>query len=278
LKIDRKFLALLMAILLAAGNVLTGCGTTIETTTDGQLSGTISIAGSTTVQPLSELLAEAFMHLHPQVTITVQGGGSGVGIQSAQGGIVDIGAASRELKASEEGTVVPTVIARDGIAVVVNNTQTVSGLTMEQVRNIFAGVITNWSEVGGSNAEIAIISREEGSGTRGAFEELMMKGELITSEALLFPSNGNLHTAVSQTPDSIGFLSFGYLDGSITPLSIDGVEATTDNIDNGSYPVVRPLLYLTKSEPAGLVKDYIDFCLSAQGQAIVEEEGYLSVS
>jgi phosphate transport system substrate-binding protein len=276
--LKNKWLRILIPVALVGTLVLIGCTTDNETNGTTELSGTITIAGSTTVQPLSELLANAFMAKYPGVTITVQGGGSSVGVQSAADGTVDIGAASRELKESEEGTVVDTVIARDGIAVVVNNEQSVVDLTMEQVRDIFVGVITNWSEVGGDDAEIAVIAREEGSGTRGAFEELVMDGAVITAEALLFPSNGALRTAVTQTPDSIGFLSFGYLDGSIAPLSIDGVAATTANINNGSYPVVRPLLYLTKDTPAGLIKAYIDFCLSAEGQAIVDEEGYLTVS
>lgn len=242
------------------------------------LSGTISIGGSTTVQPLSELLAEAFKDINPQVTITVQGGGSSVGVESAANGVVDIGAASRELKSSEEGTVVPTVIARDGIAIAVNTAQDVSNLTLEQARDIFAGVITNWNEVGGADEEIVVISREEGSGTRSAFEELVMGDAIITGDALLFPSNGAVRTAVNQTPNSIAYLSFGYLDGSVTPLSIDGVAATTDNINNGTYPVVRPLLYVIEDTPEGLVKAYIDFVLSAEGQTIVDEEGYLTVS
>lgn len=276
--LKNKWFRIFIPVALLGTLILSGCTTVSENNGTTELSGTITIAGSTTVQPLSELYADAFMSIHPGVTITIQGGGSSVGVQSAADGIVDIGAASRELKESEEGTVVATVIARDGIAVVVNNEQSVANLTMDQVRDIFAGVITNWNEVGGADAEIVVIAREEGSGTRGAFEELVMESAVITAEALLFPSNGALRTAVSQTPNAIGFLSFGYLDGSIAPLSIDGVAATTENINNGSYPVVRPLLYLTKNTPTGLAKAYIDFCLSTEGQAIVDDEGYLTVS
>lgn len=282
MKINKKgkWLALILTSVLAMAVVLGGCSSSNDNGDNGEtgLLGKITINGSSTVQPLSELLATAFMALHPDVTITVQGGGSSVGIQSAADGIVDIGAASRELKSSEEGTVIPTVIARDGIAVVVNNSQAVDDLTLEQVRGIFAGNVTNWNQVGGADAEIVVIAREEGSGTRGAFEELVMEDDLISVTALLFPSNGALRTAVNQTPGAIGFLSFGYLDGTIAPLAIDGVAATTDNIDNGTYSVVRPLLYLTASVPARLVEAFIDFCLSAEGQSIVEEEGYLSVS
>jgi phosphate transport system substrate-binding protein len=285
IKISNKWLALSLVSMLTATLVISGCpsddngnGGNPTNPTETALSGTITIAGSTTVQPLSELLAEAFMQMHPQVTITVQGGGSSVGVQSAVDEIVDIGAASRNLKSSEEGTVIPTPIALDGIALVVNSSSSITGLTLEQARDIFSGVITNWNQVGGLDEEIVVISREEGSGTRGAFEDLVMDDELITESALLFQSNGAVRTALTQTPNSVAYLSFGYLDDSVTPLAVDGVDATTENITNGTYPVFRPLLYVTKTEPVDLVKTYIDFCLGSQGQTIVEDEGYLRVS
>ncbi len=256
--------------LVALAIALTGCG--------GALSGTITESGSTTVQPLAEKLAAAFTEENPDVEIIVQGGGSGQGFKDAVDGISDIGALSRELKTEEAGQVVKHVIARDGIAIVVHPSTTVSNLTKEQVRDIFAGNITNWNEVGGPNQEIVVISREEGSGTRGAFEEMVMEGDLITTEALFYNSNGALKTAVAGAPYSIGFLSFGYLDSSVKALSINGTPATVENAKSGVYPIVRPLLFVTKSEPEGLVKEFIDFCLSEEGQAIVEEEGYLSVT
>ncbi|MBN1368459.1 MAG: substrate-binding domain-containing protein, partial [Dehalococcoidales bacterium] len=148
--------------------------TTTTTTNPGELSGTITEAGSTTVQPVAEKLAGIFMNIHPKVNVVIQGGGSSVGVKSAAEGTVDIGAASRELKSSEVSTVVEHVLARDGIAIVTNSSQTVSNLTKEQVVQIFAGEITNWSEVGGSNSTITVVAREEGSGTRGAFEEMVM--------------------------------------------------------------------------------------------------------
>ncbi len=242
----------------------------------------ISVAGSTTVQPVAEAVAEAFTAKNPNVQVDIQGGGSSVGVKSAGEGTVDIGAASREVKESELAdfpNLVIHTIARDGIAIAVNPDVAVDGLAKDEVRDIFAGEITNWSEVGGPDAPITVVSREEGSGTRGAFEEMVMgkEGPPIVDTAILFPSNGAVRTAVSTTPDSIGFLSFGYLDASVKALAVDGVDATVANALNGSYPVVRPLNMLTDGEPSGIVKDFLDFVLSEAGQAIVVEEGYISV-
>jgi phosphate transport system substrate-binding protein len=246
-------------------------------TESGELSGTITTGGSTTVQPLSETLAGAFMEIFPEVEITVTGGGSSVGVSSAANGTLDIGAVSRELKESEESLgLVVSVLAYDGIAIVTNPSQTVTKLTMEQVKQIFAGEITNWNEVGGANEDIVVVAREEGSGTRSAFEELVMGETPITDEAILQNSNGALKTTVAGNTKAIGFLSMGYLDSSVAALSIDGVEGTEENAKNGSYPIVRPLIYVTLGEPEGIVQKYIGFCLGIAGQAIVAED-YISI-
>jgi len=241
----------------------------------------ISVAGSTTVQPLAELFAEAFMAQHPEVDITVQGGGSGVGVKSIGEGTVDIGMASREIKQEELDTYTDMkvfVIARDGIAAVVHPEVAVDDLTVEQIRGIFAGEIANWSELGGPDKAILVVSREEGSGTRAAFEEMVMGEEAkIVGTAILQPSNGAVRTTVATTPDSIGFLSFGYLDESVKALKVNGVEPNEANAANGSYPVVRPLNMMTKGEPTGAVKAWLDYILSEEGQAIVADEGYLAV-
>jgi phosphate transport system substrate-binding protein len=278
----RRFI-LLMSSILTIGLVLssTSCAssptaTPTEPTTPTGLSGTITEAGSTSVQPLAERLASVFMQMHPKVTVTIQGGGSSVGITSADEGTVDIGAASRELKPSEP-PLVKHLLARDGIAIVTPPANTVTGLTKDEVRRIFADEVTNWSQVGGADAEIIVIAREEGSGTRGAFEEMVMGEDLITSNAILQLSNGAVRTTVSTTPNSIGFLSFGYLDTSVKALAVDGVEGTVENAKNGSYPIVRSLYFLTKEAPTGLGKEFIDFCLSAEGQSIVTDEGFIPV-
>ncbi|MBN1875992.1 MAG: phosphate ABC transporter substrate-binding protein [Anaerolineae bacterium] len=243
--------------------------------------GQISVAGSTTVQPLAEKLAEVYIAANPDMKVDVAGGGSSAGVKAAGDGTADIGAASREVKDSEKETypdIAIFVIARDGIAIVVHPEVPVDELTTDQVRDIFAGAITNWSEVGGENQPITVISREEGSGTRGAFEEMVMGEEaVITDKAIFQDSNGKVRTAVASTPNSIAYLSFGYLDDSVVAVAIDGVEATEANALNGIYPIVRPLNMITKGEPAGVVKAWIDWILSEEGQAIVKDQGYISV-
>jgi phosphate transport system substrate-binding protein len=248
------------------------------------LSGQLQIAGSTTVQPLAEVLAEAFTADNVDVTIEVQGGGSSVGVTSAGEGTVDIGEASRNVKESEFETFPELqvfTIAYDGIAIVTNPDLELPSLSIEQVQGIFAGEITNYSEVGGPDAEIVVVSREEGSGTRAAFEELVMEANdseaVITENALLQQSNGQVRTTVSTTPDSIGYLSFGFLDESVSPVSIDDVEPSVANVKNGSYPIFRPLNMLTNGAPNELAQAFLDYILSAAGQEIVAED-YITVT
>lgn len=249
------------------------------------LSGSVVIAGSTSVQPLSEELAAGFMDKYPEVTVEVQGGGSSVGVKSADNGIADIGAASRELKSSEEELGLKTyVIAKDGIAVVVNPDCNVEDLSIEQVKKIFTGEIKNWSEVGGSSADIVPVTREEGSGTRGAFVEITKvedknaegkKVDQTTADALVQPSTGAVKQTVANTPNSIGYISLGALDDTVKPVTIEGAEATDANILAGSYKIARPFLYITKGDISEATQTYIDYVLS-EGQEIVGEE-FISV-
>jgi phosphate transport system substrate-binding protein len=245
-------------------------------------SGQLQLAGSTTVQPLAEVLGEAFMKLNPDVVIEIQGGGSSVGVTSAGEGTVDIGNTSREIKSSEFEkfpNLQVFTIAFDGIAIVTHPDTKLDTLSVEQVRDIFAGEITNFSEVGGPDAPITVVSREEGSGTRAAFEELVMEyreEKVIFERALLQQSNGQVRTTVSTTPNSIGFLSFGFLDDSTRPVPIDGAEPIVANVKNGSYPIFRPLNMLTNGAPNDLAQTFLGFILSGDGQAIVSEK-YISV-
>ena len=252
------------------------------------LAGQLQLAGSTTVQPLAEELAEAFMALNPDVKIEIQGGGSSVGVTSAGEDTVDIGNASREVKSSELETFPELqifTIAYDGIAVVTHPDVGLDSLSVEQVRDIFAGEITNYSEVGGPDAAIVVVSREEGSGTRAAFEELVMQykdaaGEkqekVIYERALLQQSNGQVRTTLSTTPNSIAYISFGFLDDSVSGVSIDGVEPTVANVKNGSYSIYRPLNMMTNGAPGELAQAFLDYILSADGQTIVSED-YITV-
>jgi len=262
--------------------VVTDAAQPTEGASDG-LSGQIQLAGSTTVQPLAEVLAEAFMAENPDVMIEVQGGGSSVGVTSAGEGTVDIGNASRNVKDSEFEEFPELqvyTIAYDGIAIVTNPDLELPTLSIDQVKAIFAGEITNYSDIGGPDAEIVVVSREEGSGTRAAFEELVMdtgdEEAQITEDALLQQSNGQVRTTVSTTPNTIGYLSFGFLDESINTVAIDDVYPTVANVKNGSFPIFRPLNMLTNGEPNDLAQAFLDFILSDAGQAIVAEE-YITV-
>lgn len=266
----------LVAVFLLVG-LLAGCGGRQQTGEEKgggkALSGSITIAGSTSIQPLSEELANAFMQKNPDVKITVAGGGSAVGIKSAQDGTADIGACSRELKPEEKGKVRETIIAKDGIAVVVNSRNRVHALTLDQIKKIFAGQITNWKDVGGNNAPINVFTREEGSGTRGAFEEMVMgKDTKITTKAGVQNATGAIRTAVAGDPNAIGYMSLGDMDTSVKAVSVDGVTPSAESVLDGSYKISRPFIYLTRGEPQGVVKAFIDFVLGPEGQKIIGEK------
>ncbi|MEI8133260.1 MAG: phosphate ABC transporter substrate-binding protein PstS family protein, partial [Leptolinea sp.] len=253
------------------------------------LSGQLQLAGSTTVQPLAEKLAAEFTKANTGVKIDIQGGGTSVGITSAGDGTVEIGNASRALK-DEEKKKYPDLkeitIAFDGIAVVVNPNVKLDGLTRDQIRDIFSGKVTNFKDVGGPDAPITIVSREEGSGTRTAFEDLVMLAKdangkdvktPIFEKAILQQSNGQIRTTIATTENSIGYLSFGFLDSSIKALKFDGIEPTVANVKNNTYKVSRPLNMLTKGDPKPLAKAFIDYILSDEGQKLVVAEGYMTV-
>jgi phosphate transport system substrate-binding protein len=266
----KKYLLLVLLPTLLLGGVSAGCG--------GDDTGQLSVSGSTTVQPLAEELAEAFMQKNPGIMVTVQGGGSTMGVKSTAEGITDIGTASRELFPAEAAAIKAHVFAYDGIAIVVHPENPVRELTTEQLRDIYAGTITNWSEVGGDDASISVMAREEGSGTRTSLEEKIMKpgGALITKNALLQPSNGAIRTAAAGDEHAIGFISFAYLNDSVRAVILDSVEPSLANAEDGLYPIIRPLLLLTKKTPSGMIKEFIDFCLSPEGQVIVAKD-YISL-
>jgi phosphate transport system substrate-binding protein len=246
------------------------------------LSGRIMIAGSTSVQPLADELAKYFMQQYPKVSIEVQGGGSSVGIKSAIQGIVDIGTSSRELTEDEAKQLSSKgwqeiKIAEDGIAVIVHKSNPVSNLTIDQIRDIFSGKIKNWKEVGGKDAKIVVVTREEGSGTRGAFEEIVMgKSAKITDSAIVQPSTGAVKTTVSQDENAIGYISIGVLDSTVKGVKVEGVEPTEKNVKLGKYKIKRPFLFLVSKNPTKVTKAFIDFVLSDEGQAIVAKN-YISV-
>ncbi len=264
-----KFFAIVLVMMIT---VVAGCGQEKEAQSEeNELESTIQIAGSTSVQPLSEELVKAFMAENNKVRINVAGGGSGAGVKAAAAGTADIGASSRELK-EEEKNVKEYVIALDGIAIIVHKDNPVNDLSQEDIKKIFAGEITNWSELGGEDGAIHVYNREDGSGTRGAFTELIMGKEVsITDKAIIQNSTGAVRTAVAGDKTGIGYISLGGINEEIKALKVDGVEATVENIKTKTYKIYRPFLYLTQKEPEGVVKAYIDWVLSLEGQGIVAE-------
>lgn len=252
--------------------------TSAETTAD--LSGSISMVGSTSMEKLANALSEAFMEEYPDVTVTAEFVGSGAGIEAVTNGTADIGNSSRSLKDEEKAAgVVENVVAIDGIAVCVDPANEVADLTKEQLTNIYNGTITNWKEVGGADEPIIVIGREAGSGTRGAFEELVdLKDACKYANEL--DSTGAVIAKVASTPGAIGYASLDALDDSVKALSLEGVEATAENIKAGNYFLSRPFVMATKgeiSEQNDLVQAWFDFVLGDEGQQVASEVGLITV-
>lgn len=249
-----------------------------ETTTD--LSGSISMVGSTSMEKLANALSEAFMEEYPDVTVTAEFVGSGAGIEAVTNGTADIGNSSRSLKDEEKAAgVVENVVAIDGIAVCVDPANEVADLTKEQLTNIYNGTVTNWKEVGGADEPIIVIGREAGSGTRGAFEELvdLVDGCKYANE---LDSTGAVIAKVASTPGAIGYASLDALDDSVKALSLEGVEATAENIKAGNYFLSRPFVMATKgeiSEQNDLVQAWFGFVLGDEGQQVASEVGLITV-
>ena len=243
-----------------------------------ELSGMVKISGSTSVESLSKALGEAFTGINPQVTVDVQGGGSGAAIKNVTEGVSDIGSLSRELNEEEKANgFTETVIAIDGIAVVVNPANTASDLTIDQIASIFKGEITNWSEVGGTDGEIVVIGREAGSGTRDGFEEIVGVADACkyTSE---LGETGQVKAQVAATPGAIGYISAGYVDDTVKALMVDGIACSTDTVKDGSYAIQRPFIMVCKPDVSAVAQAYLDFILSAEGQQIVADQHYVPVN
>ena len=288
---NRKLMALAMTAVLSAG-LLAGCGSK-EESAEGAADpaaapgSKIILVGSTSVDPLAQKLAEAYKAKTPDVDIEIQAVGSSAGIKAALDGSATIGMSSRELKEEEiaEGAN-PLIICRDGIAVAVNPENPVQNLSKDQVQKIFMGEITNWKEVGGNDEEIIVVSRESGSGTRGAFEEILkiekeVEGKKISGlvqTALQAEGTGAVKANVASKENAIGYVSLGYIDETIKTVQVEGADATAENITAGTYPVARPFVLVTKGEISETDQAFLDFVMSSEGQAEAEKDGYIRVS
>lgn len=275
--IDKRKGMVLITLVLTI--ILFACGKNEEKsgTTNGN-AATISISGSTSVGPLAEKLAEKYKEKN-NVNIEINQIGSSAGITNAVNGVSEIGMSSRDLKEEEKASLQETVIAYDGIVVVTHPSNHVKNLTIAQVKDIFTGKITNWKEVGGDDMEIVVVSREDGSGSRDAFQEIVgySSGELVRN-SIIASGNGNIKTTVATNKHAVGFISFEYIDESINTVNINGVEATAENVLRQKYSLSRPFLFVHKEENlTDEGKKFIHFILSSEGQKIVRETGAIPV-
>ena len=274
----RKKIKLLAGAMIIAmtGAVFTGCGNN-STSNDGTV--TITVSGSTSVGPLMEKIAEKYEEENSNISIEINQTGSSAGIKDAMDGISQIGMSSRDLKDEEAAKVKATVLAYDGVAVITNTGNSVKELTIGQIRDIFTGKITNWSEVGGSNAPIVVVSREAGSGTRTAFEEgVEYSEEELVKDAIISKGNGDVKTTVSTSENAIGFVSFEYVDDAISSINVNGIEPTAANVKAGSYALSRPFLAVTNEQY--ITEDsqkLIDYITSEEGQQIVEDNKLITI-
>ena len=291
----RKMMAMLSAAVVAVG--VMGCGgntatdsnadanttsqaadATTGTTASADLSGKITLAGSTSMEKLANAMAEAFMEKYPNVTVAPEFTGSGAGLESLAKGTVDIGDASRALSDDEKaGGAVENIVAIDGIAVITDSENAVSDITSEQLAQIYTGEITNWSDLGGADEQIVVIGREAGSGTRDAFEELNdVKDACKYAQEL--DSTGAVLAKVAATPGAIGYVSLDVVDDTVKALQLNSVDATEDNILAGTYVLQRPFVMATMgeiSEQNDLVKAFFDFIHSEDGQQVITSVGLI---
>lgn len=242
----------------------------------------ITMSGSTTLLPIAQRAAEVFMDMHDEINVSVRGGGSGVGIASLISGSVDIGNSSRSIKdkelkaAREKGkNLLGTTIALDGIAVVVNPKNPITELDIATLKNIYTGKVRNWKALGGPDQPIVVISRDVASGTYEVFGEKILKGSKIREDALMLASNKAVATTVAETPGAIGYVGLGYLSEDVKTLKIEGVMPSEETARSNEYKLARSLYMYTNGAPKGLVKKFIDFILSPDGQKLVKEVGFI---
>lgn len=282
----RKITALLCAVTMTLGLVACGSGTETETTakateteaSDADLTGTVSMAGSTSMEKLANATAEGFMAKYPGVTVTAEFTGSSAGVEAVTAGSVDIGNASRALKdAEKEAGIVENIVVIDGIAVVVDPANTVVDLTKEQLISVYTGETKNWSELGGADAPIVVVGREASSGTRSAFEELL-EIEDACGYASELDSTGAVIAKVAATPGAIGYVSLDAINETVVAVSLEGVTANAENIKAGNYFLSRPFVMATKgeiSEQSEAVQAYFEYLSSEEGKEVIATVGLI---
>ena len=264
----------------AGSEVSSAEGSGEEAGTETEFSGAIQMVGSTSMEKMANALSEAFMEKYPDVTVTAEFVGSSAGVEAVLSGSADIGNSSRSLKDEEkQNGAVENIVAIDGIAVCVDPANTVTGLDKQQLTDIYTGAVTNWKDVGGADAPIIVVGREAGSGTRGAFEEILgvEDGCAYANE---LDSTGAVMAKVASTPGAIGYVSLDALDDSVAALALDGVEATAENIKAGTYFLSRPFVMATNGEISAqseLVQAWFDFVLGAEGQQVAAGVGLITV-
>lgn len=236
----------------------------------------VTVAGSTSVEPFAELLAEEYMILHPKSPIYVQGGGSTAGIEAVRTHAAHIGMSSRSLMAEEKNLHAVT-IAKDAIAIIVHPKNPIHDLSLTRIRDIFSGKVKSWKELGGTPHPIILVAREEGSGTREAFQKLVMDKEEISFESLVQDSNGAIRQVVASDPNAIGYISLGLVNEKVRALKISGVEPNLTNIEKGKYTLVRPFLFIFDGEPIVEARSFLEFVLSPTAQKLLSKEGLVTI-
>lgn len=272
----KKILSCLFAVVMAAA--LVSCGNGGDASSDGSLSGSVSTDGSTSMESVIGALGEAFTKTNPNVKFTYNPTGSSSGITAVLEGRCDIGLSSRALKDDEKASLTETTLALDGIAIIVNNNNTVSDLTLEQISKIYTGEITNWNQVGGKDGEIVLIGREAGSGTRDGFESITETEDKCKYRQEL-TSTGDVITTVSQNPNAIGYASLSAVSDKIKAITVGGVAATEETVKNGTYVVQRPFVLVTKTgaELSEAAQAFFDYITSSDASSIISQQGAVPV-
>jgi phosphate transport system substrate-binding protein len=275
--LKRTLLIFALAAIAILGIAVAGCTKTeTKTVTKTEVAGNLHVGGSTTVLPLAQAAAEQFMAKNPGAKVDVQGTGSSQGITGATDGTLDIGTSSRDLKPEETG-LTDHKVAVDAVAIVVHPGNKVSNLTSQQVTDILSGKITNWKDVGGKDAKIQVVGRDEASGTRDYVQMTIIgKDKKFPADALAMPGTGQLKAAVAQTPEAIGYMSAAQVDKTVKAVKVDGVAPSQQTVDNQTYKFWRYLHMLTKGPAKGLAKLYLDFIMTPDFQKnTVSKEFYL---